>query len=126
MSTGSDPSIPVDKIGRVDAAMGSAARSLRESSHATMEEVAAALDIPENEYRQFEQGQHRLIASKLVLLARLHGVTVEHLLVTASDSSDLKTVDATSDEARLLLMFECLDLPKRRLCLEFMEKLVSG
>ena len=121
MPNGSESTKSRSPSGEADVSTGEMARCLREASHATPEEVAEALDHSVADYHRFERGCGRLPPGKLVLLARLHGISVEHLLLP----SRVPLSDAEADTARLITLFKQLDAAKRRQCLAFVEHLAS-
>lgn len=123
MTTGSKSTTPPSSSPESDASTGHTARRLREKSHATQDEVAQALDLPVADYRRFEEGLARLSPLRLVRLARLLGVTVEHLLVPGYDGHPLDVPTFDAEVAQLLALFAQMDAAKRRECLAFAETL---
>ena len=55
-------------------------KNLREDHDLRQREVAAALNVSQNTYSQYETGVIELTASNLVKLADLSGVSVDYLL----------------------------------------------
>lgn len=55
-------------------------RNLREDHDLRQREVAAALNVSQNTYSQYENGVIDLTAQNLIRLADLYGVSVDYLL----------------------------------------------
>ena len=60
-------------------------KNLREDHDLRQREVAAALNVSQNTYSQYETGVIELTASNLVKLADLYGVSVDYLLGRTKD-----------------------------------------
>ena len=55
-------------------------KNLREDNDLRQREVAAALNVSQNTYSQYENGVIELTAGNLIKLADLYGVSVDYLL----------------------------------------------
>ncbi len=60
-------------------------KALREDHDLRQREVAAALNVSQNTYSQYENGVIELTASNLIKLADLYGVSVDYLLGRTKD-----------------------------------------
>lgn len=73
-------------------------KALREDHDLRQREVAAALNVSQNTYSQYENGVIELTASNLIKLADLYGVSVDYLLGRTKDPK--ATRRARRDRAR--------------------------
>ena len=55
-------------------------KSLREDRDLTQAEVAKVLKTTQQQYSKIENGKSEISAEKLILLARLYGVSVDYIL----------------------------------------------
>ncbi len=95
-------------------------KAIREAQHLTQRDVAEALQMPANNYHQYETGKRRMKPEILISMAKFFDVPIDEILMQRLPE---RYISVSADQKKILTKYKTLTEQHKRLIRVILEEL---